>query len=186
MQKQYQFITRPNPYQHITDSIHTLQITLLSFPLILPCLMAAVAWLGTLMMYGKGDTELTWMLSLGGLGASLLLLLIFFPVVCIKRTKTPSRWQRFWRFFMFHIAKYILFVFFFPMSLLFWLTISTKNSKQRQKQINTYIKYWLSHPGEEPTQEQCEQIVQADTTLFDWQNPAAWPDVNELQIKEII
>ncbi len=183
MQNKYESVTRPqqyksplglNRYQHNIENMQTIRVCLLSFPLILPCLGASVVWFGTGLM-GAVDKELVIIMASAGLGAGLFLLLLFLPAICVKRTATPSAWQRFCRFYLFHIAKVIVYIFLFSIWLLLFLTNQSKEAKQDAKNFNTYFKYWLSHPDKELSPEQCEQIIRINTDAFDWQDPTQWP-----------
>lgn len=179
MKKQYPSVKRLNQYELGIERFNGLRTCCISFPFILPCLSAGVAWFGTLLMYGTSDKEMMGYMAIAGLGAGLLLFLIFFPTICLKRTATPSGWQRFCRFYQFTIIKYIFILIASPWLLLF-LKNQSKESKQQEEKLSTYFKYWLSHPDEEPSPEQCEKIVQVDTSKFDWQDPNQWPNLSSL------
>jgi len=178
MGNQYQSVIKPNQYELGIEGLKGLQTCSISFPFILPCLGAGVAWLGTLLMYGTSDKEMIASMAIAGLGAGLFWFLIFLPVIFVKRTATPSGWQRFCRFYLLRLTKY-----FFLIAAAPWLSFVLKNqskeSKQHAEKNSTYFKYWLSHPDEEPSPEQCEKIVQTDTNAFDWQNPTKWPIIQE-------
>ena len=195
MENKYESVTKPrkyqstlglNRYQHKIENLQSVRICLISCPFILPCLMVAVTWFGTWLLYGKSDTEMIGIMASAAGGAGLLLLLLFLPAVCVRRTAAPSAWQRFCRFYLFYPAKWIVFIFLFSIWFLWMLMNQPKQAKQEAKHFNTYFKYWLSHPDEEPTPEHCEKIVQADTSKFDWQDPNQWPDLKDLPTKEII
>lgn len=177
MKQSYKSVVRPARHELWIEGLKGAKACLLSFPFLLPCLAASVTWIGTFIM-GKVDTELIGISALGGLGAGLVLLSVGFPVLFVKRTAAPCTWQRFCRFYLLHVAKYMLFIMLLPGTLL--LLLMSTEQLQAAKKERTYFKYWLSHPDEDPSPEQCEKIVLIDTDSFDWQDPSQWPDLKKM------
>ena len=136
----------------------------LCFPFIFPCLLAAIVGVAT------QDSEMMLFAPIVGLGAGLFLLLLGSPLLFVKQTATPSKWQRFCREYTLHTLTRGWHRKNKPL-----LPILPHKYYQETEHSVTYFKFWLSHPNIELSQEQYNYIVSLNTTLFDWQDPSKWP-----------
>lgn len=160
-------------YKGAIETWEVFRMLALYFPWILPIMLAGLCW------FFFNDIELTKTMSIGGFIAGLVFFIPAFPTLFVKRTETPSAWQRFFRSYTFvFITIFPLLLFclaFFPIFIYLIIIFSTKQSKQKRKESLTYFKYWLSHPFEEVSQEKCQRVIQINTKIFDWQDSSKWP-----------
>ncbi len=135
----------------------------IGLPIILPLFLGGVTFFAT------HDTEMTVIAAAAALAAALFFSVMYMPTLFVHPDTNPSRWQRFCRTYTINLSNALL------KGKRLEKTLDPKGYRKRLQETR-YFQYWLSHPNIELSQEQYNYIVSLDTTLFDWQNPAAWPD----------
>ena len=141
------------------------KIIVIALPIILPL------FLGAMTFFATHDTEMTLIAAVAALAAALFFSVIYAPTLFVYPDTNPSRWQRFCRTYTINLSNALL------KGQRLEKALNSKRYRKRLQEIR-YFQYWLSHPDVNPTSEQCEKIAQADTSKFDWQDPAKWPDFN--------
>lgn len=142
----------------------------IGLPIILPLFLGGMAFFAT------HDTEMTLIAAVAALAAALFFFVIYMPTLFVHPDTNPSRWQRFCRTYTINLSNALL------KGKRLEKTLDPKGYRKRLQETR-YFQYWLSHPDANPTSEQCEKIVQADTRQFDWQDPAQWPDLDKISAK---
>jgi len=171
------------PYYTTKHQVDMLKTFAVGFPIGIAFVLGLVAGFGTDIPWYYG--------AMLGFCVGLFLSCWLLPAWFIKQTATPSLGQRLARRYV--IALVLAFmakgIQDDPHAAQVAITKVTSllDKKQRQLLMDLdYYKFWLSHPGVEITPQLREQIGQLDLGTFDWQNPAAWPDLPDLPTKEII